>query len=114
MFSEIKQFSEKLESLKGSSGSCIKSAMYHVEKAEILSGVDPEMAIFRLITAEEEAATSILLMLKEHGYEGAKELNKNNHLHKQCLYPYICSIIELLKSYLGKVSNHPPVLEWVV
>ncbi|ELX8650009.1 hypothetical protein SK983_003026 [Vibrio vulnificus] len=113
MFSEIKQFSEKLESLKGGSGSCIRSAMYHVEKAEVLSGVDPEMSVFRLITAEEEAATAILLMLKEHGYEGAKELNKNNHLHKQCLYPYICSIIELLKLDLRKVSNHPPILEWV-
>lgn len=113
MFSEIKQFSEKLESLKCGSGSCIKSAMYHIEKAEILSEVDPEMAIFRLITAEEEAATAILLMLKEHGYEGARELNKNNHLHKQCLYPYLCAIMELLKSHLEKVSDFPPVLDWV-
>lgn len=113
MFSEIKQFSGKLDSLKSGSGSCIRSAMYHVEKAETLSGVDPEMSVFRLITAEEEAATAILLMLKEHGYEGAKELNKNNHLHKQCLYPYICSIVELLKLSLRNISSYPPVLEWV-
>ena len=74
MFSDVKQYLEKLDYLKGASGSCIKSAMYHVEKAEILSTVDPEMSIFRLITAEEEAATSILLMLKEHGYHQSKTL----------------------------------------
>ena len=112
MFSEISQFTEKLDSLKGASGSCIRSAMYHVEKAEMLIDIDPEMAIFRLFTAEEESASGILLMLKEHGYEGSKRLNKNNHVHKQSLYPYICAVTELLKSHLKSVSDYPPVLEW--
>jgi hypothetical protein len=112
MFSEIKQFSTKLEHLTSSSGSHIKSAMYHVEKAETISNIDPEMAIFRLITAEEEAATAILLTLKEHGYSNAKELNKNNHIHKQSLFPYICAIVELMKEDLNLVSGHPPELSW--
>ena len=113
MFSEIRQYLKKLDTLKGSSGSCIKSAMYHVEKAEALSVLDPEMSLFRLITAEEEAATAILLMLKEHGYKQSKQLNKNNHLHKQCLYPFICSITEMLGEDLKSILNHPPVLEWI-
>lgn len=113
MFSEIKQFSDRLEGLNTASGSCIKSAMYHVEKAEGLSNIDQEMSVFRLITAEEEAATAILLMLKEHGYSGSEKLNKNNHLHKQCLYSYVCAVSDLLSSHLKMISNHPPILEWV-
>ena len=112
MFSEVKQFSDKVESLKGSSGSCIKSAMYHIEKAEVLSEIDPEMAIFRLITAEEEAATAIILMLKEHGYEGASKLNKNNHLHKQCMYPFVCAVADLLGRHLKEISGSPPDFVW--
>lgn len=112
MFSEIKQFSKNLEYLTSSSGAHIKSAMYHVQKAEIISNIDPEMAMFRLITAEEEAATAILLILKEHGYTNANELNKNNHVHKQSLFPYLCAVANLIEGHLGLVSDYPPALRW--
>ncbi|MCG9727646.1 hypothetical protein [Vibrio brasiliensis] len=113
MFNEIKQFEDKLESLSGSSGAFIRSAMYHVNMAEKLIGIDYEMSAFRLITAEEEAATSIIMMLKEHLYEGASKLKKNDHIHKQCLYPYIASIAHLMEKDLDQISGYPPVLEWV-
>ncbi|HFQ5220800.1 TPA: hypothetical protein ACGUTS_004728 [Vibrio vulnificus] len=113
MFSEIKQYEDKLEKLTTNSGAFIRSAMYHVKMAEKLIGIDYEMSTFRLITAEEEAATSIITMLKEHQYEGAKELNKNNHLHKQCMYPYIASIAALMEQDLKRISSSPPIVKWV-
>ncbi|TKB57396.1 hypothetical protein [Ferrimonas aestuarii] len=112
MFSEIEQFNKRTSSLRGSSGSCVKSALYHVEMAKKLACLDPEMSIFRLITAEEEAATAIILMLKEHGYDGSKRLSKNNHLHKQCLHTYICSVWDAIKGDLHLMIPEMPEMRW--
>ena len=50
------------------------------------------MAVFRAITAEEEAATAIFLALKEHGYENADKIKFKKHPYKQALEPFLRSI----------------------
>jgi hypothetical protein len=63
---EVKNIVE--EQAKGLVKSCAKNAIRHLEKAWDIKDIDPEMSIFRAITAEEEAATSIFIALKEKGY----------------------------------------------
>ncbi len=48
---------------------------------------DPAMAIFRAITAEEEAASGLLRCLAEMDYPNAKYLNPHNHSHKHAVFP---------------------------
>ena len=43
------------------------------------------MAVFRAITAEEEAATAIFLVLKEQGYLNADTIRFKDHACKQAL-----------------------------
>lgn len=50
------------------------------------------MAIFRAITAEEEAATGLLRALQARGYADPGELRPRNHLQKAAVYPYLCAI----------------------
>ena len=60
-----------------------ENAVRHMEKAWLLQKIDPEMALFRAITAEEEAATSLFLTLKERRYENSEKLNsKTTHTNK--------------------------------
>lgn len=49
----------------------------------------PELAVFSAITAEEEAATSVLYALKKLKYEGHERINFRDHVHKAGLYPFI-------------------------
>ena len=67
----------------------LKHAWLHIDRARKLVGLDNEMACFRAITAEEEAATSIFHAVRQIGYENAKHLNKNFHAHKAGLWPLI-------------------------
>lgn len=45
----------------GHAQKCILSAVEHLRKAYIIKDIDPEMAHFRMITAEEEASRGIFL-----------------------------------------------------
>ena len=66
---------ELLESLpKRHSKNCFRSALHHLKKAASLSNIDPAMAIFRGITAEEEAASGLMYCLREGNYFDAKRL----------------------------------------
>lgn len=68
---------------------CFRSSLYHLERAETLREVDPAMACFRAITAEEEAATGVMLCLKEMKYPKAEELNHRDHTHKHAVFPFM-------------------------
>lgn len=81
-----------IQNAKGFSRHCIRSAIRHLEKAWEIREIDSEMSVFRAITAEEEAATAIFIVLKERGYENAGKLKHKSHLHKQALEPFIRSI----------------------
>ena len=76
----------------------------HLEKAERIGTIDPEMAIFRVFTAEEEAATSVFFAVKQRGYQNAGRLKHRNHTHKQALFPFLMAI----KNYIAGTTPPPP------
>src|SRR3972149_10464663 len=84
---------------KKQSRHCYRSALRHLEKAEGLSEIDPAMAIFRGITAEEEAASGLMHCLRELDYVGGNRLNPRNHIHKHALIPFI----RILGLFFGQI-----------
>lgn len=82
---------------------CFRSALYHLERAESLREVDPAMAIFRAITAEEEAASGVMRCLIGMKYPGANALNPHDHVHKHAVFPFM----QVLQLFFGQtLSNH--------
>src|SRR5574337_1991633 len=77
---------------KGYGRNCARNAVSHLEAAWKIKNIDPEMAVFRAITAEEEAATAIFIALKEKGYENANKIKFKSHLYKQAVAPFITAI----------------------
>jgi hypothetical protein len=71
------------DSAKGYSKQCARSAIHHLELAWKIKDVDPEMAIFRAITSEEEAATAIFIALKDKGYLNAKKIKFKKHSYNR-------------------------------
>ena len=67
----------------------MRSAIDHLRRAEPLFASDVEMAVFRCITAVEEAASSLMLLMKEQGYSRADELKRTHHLFKNAMLPFL-------------------------
>lgn len=91
------------DNAKGHSKHCARNAIRHLERAWNLRAIDPEMAVFRAITAEEEAATAIFLVLKEQGYENAEKIKFKKHSYKQALEPFLRGI----GKFADKLSKEP-------
>lgn len=94
------------ETAKGHSRNCARSAIRHIEMAWKIKEVDPEMAVFRAITAEEEAATAIFMALKEKRYENSNKIKYKNHSYKLALEPFILSICTFAEKW-SKVPGFP-------
>ena len=77
---------------KGHSRQCARHAAHHIERALIVKEIDPEMAVFRTITAEDKAATAIFFGLKEQGYQNAEKDRFKNHAYMQALEPILRGI----------------------
>jgi hypothetical protein len=75
---------------------CARNAIRHVDRAEQLRVLDPEMCYFRLITAEEEAASAVFHSLKRRRYIGAERLSPTKHTHKMALRPFILAVRALV------------------
>jgi hypothetical protein len=73
-----------------------RSAYRHLRKAWLIRQLDPEMALFRLITAEEEAATALILALRQQKYPGAHLLDHHRHQHKSAITPFLVAVQNLL------------------
>jgi hypothetical protein len=71
---------------------CFDAAFIHLSLAHCLKDIDPAMALFRAITAEEEAATGLLRALQVQGYAAPGELLPKDHLQKAAVYPYLRAI----------------------
>lgn len=67
----------------------MRSAMNHLRAAELLLEIDRPMAVFRSLTAVEEAAAALIQCFKEQGYESASILKWTNHLHKNAFIPFL-------------------------
>jgi hypothetical protein len=76
-------------SKKTHSRQAMRSAIDHLRRAETLFPIDLEMAVFRCITAVEEAASSLMLLMQEKGYPRANELKRTNHLFKNAMLPFL-------------------------
>ena len=110
---ELNEFQKKIESAilntpaRGKHSA--RNAMRHIKKAWLIREIDREMAVFRAITAEEEAATAIFHSLKRHKYAGADQLNPYNHVHKAALSPFFLAIGSVL-SVFNRENLNPQVL----
>lgn len=91
---------------KSQSRHCAINSLMHLEKAWDLKDIDPEMAVFRAITAEEEAATSIFLALKQKKYTNSNKLKFRNHTYKQAVAPFFQAIGKFIV-YTSKLPNFP-------
>lgn len=81
-----------LDNLKGHVKHCARNAIYGLNKAWQIADIDPNIAIFRSITAEEEAATALIIALKQRQYKAAGALNYKDHRHKAGITPFINAI----------------------
>jgi len=73
---------------------CFEAALTHLASAYRIREIDPAMAIFRAITAEEEAATGLLRSLQLRQYPDSKKLRAKDHFHKAAVYPFILAVIK--------------------
>lgn len=80
------------------SKNAFRSALIHLDKAQALYEIDKEMCVFRAITAEEEAASGLMLSLKEGRYELSDKLKHRDHVHKSAIYPFI-SLVQMAFAY---------------
>lgn len=88
---------------KGYSRHCARNSAHHMERALRLNEIDREMAVFRAITAEENAATAIFLVLKEQCYRNADKIKFKDHAYKQALEPFLRAISKFVEGW----SNEP-------
>jgi len=106
---------EALEDCKGSVKHCAKNALHHLRKAWKISEIDLEMSVFRGITAEEEAASSLFYTLKNQKYKNANKLLFKEHTYKLAVFPYIKSVLYDIKR-LNEENGSPfsnPILQHV-
>jgi hypothetical protein len=92
-----------INNTNGLTKSCVRSSIHHLETAWKIQEIDPEMAVFRSITAEEEAATAIFIAVKEKCYKNSNKIKFKNHTYKQGLYPFIRSI----RNCITKFASSP-------
>lgn len=92
-----------------------RNAFHHLRRAWALRTIDPEMAVFRAITAEEEAATSLILSVKNKNYPNANLLLHRDHTHKASIFPFLLAVNSIFvrlnipppKIGLDEASNPP-------
>lgn len=77
-----------------------KSVFNHIERANAIFDLDREMASFRAITAEEEAATALMIALQNKRYPGAEKFNARNHHHKAAVLACVMAIARKLQPIL--------------
>lgn len=82
--------------LSGRPRHCGKNAFRRLNQGWILKEIDPEMALFSILTAEEEASTALIFALKQKQYPGANKLNHRNHQHKVGLMCMIKAVWKVL------------------
>lgn len=86
-----------------------RSAIFHIQKAWQIKDIDPEMAVFRAITGEEESATAIFHSLRKHDYAGAKNLNPKKHFHKAAVVPFFQAVARDLNHFCKQADFDPKI-----
>lgn len=78
-----------------------RNAVHNLGLAEKLTDLDLNMAAFRAITAEEEAATALFHSLKRRKYRNADRLRVRDHRHKNAVAPFLSGI----RAALGRAEQ---------
>jgi hypothetical protein len=73
-----------------------RNAFSHLRLAWNIRQVDPAMAAFRAITAEEEAASALILSLKQKNYRNSSRLSHRDHVQKSALTPFFKAVAQVL------------------
>ncbi len=104
--SETDQLVEQLVgSLDGRIRNCFRSAYNHLRKSWKLYELDNEMSAFRAITAEEEAASAVILAVKQRKYNGAEQLRERDHTHKAVVF----EIVRAVNNLLSEIPDFPEI-----
>jgi len=74
-----------------------RTAIHHLRRAWRIKDIDREMAFFRSLTAEEEAASAVFRSMKRLKYKGAELLNHRSHVHKNALVPFAHAVGKVLQ-----------------
>lgn len=90
--------------LRGRPRSCGLNAIRCLRRSWVIAPLDPEMALFRAITAEEEAATALIAALQQRRYPGASNLKPRSHPHKAGLTPFL----RIIERFLGGIEFPAP------
>lgn len=78
------------------------NSLNHFTAASRIFDLDREMASFRSITGEEEAASCFLLALRIRQYSDARKLNPKNHLHKNAAIACMIALAAQLQPILAQ------------
>ena len=70
------------------------NAVQHINLGWMLRETDPSMAVFRSVTAEEEAATAVFRALQRLKYPKAEKLDRHGHLHKNAAIPFVAAVLD--------------------
>ena len=110
-FEKLTDFERELlkgieKNAKGHSKFCIYNAIHHLKMAFKIKELDPEMALFRAITAEEELARAIFIILKDHGYKNMNKIKDKEHKYKQSL-PIFIGLIQDFFYKQSRVETFP-------
>lgn len=81
---------------------CFRSAINHLNMAEKLFPIDSPMAVFRCITAEEEAASGLMHCLKERSYRNADRLDTRRHHLKVAFIPFFSMLCQFLEDNFSR------------
>ncbi|RRV49537.1 hypothetical protein [Pseudomonas sp. p106] len=90
----LKQFQGFLEGCSGRTKWAAINAISHLRKSVEISSIDPAMAAFRAVCAEEEAATALINSLKDVGYEGAEKLHFRRHDDKHAVVLFVGTVMQ--------------------
>jgi hypothetical protein len=79
------------------------NTLEHFDRSFQLFDLDREMASFRAITGEEEAATALIKAIQIRRYPHAKKFNSRDHQHKAavmaCVMAIATDVIPILKEF---------------
>lgn len=94
------------------------NAVRGMRRAWLIAPIDPEIAVFRAITAEEEAATALIAALQRRRYPGAAKLDPKRHIDKAGWTPFLQTIETMLAetkvpalSYRLLADRNPPRID---
>jgi hypothetical protein len=86
----------------------------HLERAWKIRNVDPAMAMFRGLTAEEEAASALIYALRDRRYNDSSRLNPHDHSHKHSIYPFLEIISDWFAESTRPLEANDKRFEWQI